>query len=355
MIDILFIAQNRHQFEYFTKLSKNLEFNCKVVMPKHFCYSFKKCNIDKKLDEVERKYSSFKAILYKPYIKLITPYFECNYRYYINKFNPKIVALWNGVKYPQNIAVNIAKEFNKKIIYFENGFLPNTTQADCKGVNAGSSIPRDYEFYKNLTIDTKLPKDLNKREFVGKQKLYDVVLPKSYIFVPFQVAYDSQIINFSNFSGMEELFYLIAKIANNLKINFVFKEHPSDRVSDYSKLHNIANESPYLTFANSVDTQELIQNAKAVVTINSSVGIESLLFSKKVYVLGEAFYAIDGITIKANKNTLVQKLQDKQEIDFKVVENFLKYLQSYLLPNSWKEPKKEHYLALNKRIKQCLQ
>ena len=154
---------------------------------------------------------------------------------------------------------------------------------------------------------------------------------------------------------MEELFYLIAKIANNLKINFVFKEHPSDRVSNYSKLHNIAKESPYLAFANSVSTQELIQNAKAVVTINSSVGIESLLFSKKVYVLGEAFYAIDGITIKANKNTLVQKLQDKQEIDFKVVENFLKYLQSYLLPNSWKEPNKEHYLALNKRIKQCLQ
>ena len=355
MIDILFIAQNRHQYDYFNKLAENLDFNSKVVMPKQFCYSFKKYNIDKKLDEVERKYSSFKARLYKVYIKLITPYFECNYRYYINKFDPKIVAVWNGVKYPQNIAVAIAKEFGKKILYFENGFLPSTTQADCKGVNANCSIPRDYEFYKNLEIDTKLPQELNKREFIGKQKVYDVELPESYIFVPFQVAYDSQIINFSNFSGMEELFFLIAEIANNLKVNFVFKEHPSDRVSNYSKLHTIAKESPYLIFANSIDTQELIQNSEAVVTINSSVGVESLLFSKKVFVLGEAFYAIDGITIKADKNNLESKLQLNQDIDFKVVENFLKYLKSYLLPNSWKEPNKEHYLALNKRIKQCLQ
>jgi len=355
MIDILFIAQNRHQLEYFNKLAKNLEFKCKVVMPKHICYSFKKFNIDTKLDEVNRKYSKLKASIYRQYIKLITPYFECNYRYYIKKYNPKMVAIWNGVKYPQNIAVVVAKEFNKKIIYFENGFLPSTTQADCKGVNANSSIPKDYQFYRNLKIDTKLPRELNKRAFVGKQKLYSVKLPKDYIFVPFQVAYDSQIINFSNFNGMEELFFLIAKIANNLKINFVFKEHPSDRISDYTELHDIAKTNPYLNFANSVNTQELIENAQAVVTINSSVGIESLLFSKKVYVLGEAFYAIDGITIKANKDNLENKLQENENIDSKVVENFLKYLKYYLAPESWKKPSKEHYLAINKRIKQCLQ
>jgi len=352
MIDVLFIAQNSHQYNYFNKLKANLHLKIEVVKPTHFCYKkVLEIDLSKKKKEIYLKYSPFKAYVYFKYIQLITPFFECNYEYFITKYDPKIVAIWNGIKYPQNIAVKIAKKYNKKIVYFENGFLPNTTQMDFKGVNYYNSLPRDVEFYKNLKLDIKLDTNLEKREFVGKQILENVKLPQDYIFVPFQVGYDSQIIYFSDFKDMRELFFLIKDISEKLKINFVFKEHPSDRVNDYSDLHKIAKKSKYLTFANTIDTQALIENSKSVVTINSSVGIESLLFHKKVYVLGKAFYKIEGITIPSDKNNLLEKIKEDKKIDFEIVDKFLKYLKIYLIPDSWKNPTKRHFIEIEKRLR----
>jgi len=355
MVDILFIAQNTHQYNYFKKIQQNLDLQIEVCKLNHLCYK-KIIDVDlsKKKEEIFIKYSPLKAKLYFQYVKFITPFFECNYEYFIKKYNPKAVGVWNGIKYPQNILVKIAKKYNKKLIYFENGFLPDTTQVDCKGVNYYNSLPRDIEFYKNLKLDIKLDKKLQQRKFVGKQILEDVELPNQYIFVPFQVAYDSQLIYFSDIN-MKELFFLIKQISERLKINFVFKEHPSDRVSDYSHLHQIAKKSKYIMFANKIDTQTLIQNSKGVVTINSSVGIESLLFHKKVYVLGKAFYRIDGITIACDKNNLEEKLNDDIKIDFDIVDNFLKYLKIYLVPKNWKTPDEVHFLEVEKRILECLQ
>ena len=358
MVDILFIAQNSHQYNYFKKLQKNLNFKIEVTRTTHLCYKSYTNTIDilnYKQKEIIGKYKPFKASVYYKYIKFITPYFECNYRYFIKKYNPKIVAFWNGIKYPQNIGVKIAKSMNKECLYFENGFLPDTTQVDTKGVNALNSLPREKSFYETLQYqDIKLPSKLIPRKIEGKQKLEDITLPENYIFVPFQVAYDSQIIYFSDFKSMRELFFLIKDISKKLDLTFVFKEHPSDKVNDYSDLYKEANSK--LIFANSIDTATLIKNANAVITINSSVGTEALLFNKKVFVLGEAFYAIDGITCKVTKNNLLDKLKNKDyTVDKKLIKNFLSYLvKDYFIPNSWQNPKREHFLKLEEKIKDLL-
>jgi capsular polysaccharide export protein len=212
------------------------------------------------------------------------------------------------------------------------------------------------EYYKNLNLTFSPPKRLEKREFVGKQKIIEVNLPKEYIFVPFQVGYDSQIIYFSDIKDMRELFFLIKDIAEKLKINFVFKEHPSDKTNDYSDLHKIAQNSKYITFANKIDTEELIKKSSSVITINSSVGIESLIFHKKVYILGESFYRIEGITIPCNKNNLLDKLTSDIEIDFNLVDKFLAYLQNvYLVKDSWRNADKEHFKNIEKKVLECLQ
>jgi capsular polysaccharide export protein len=73
----------------------------------------------------------------------------------------------------------------------------------------------------------------------------------------------------------------------------------------------------------------LIEKAGAIITINSSVGIESLLFYKKVITLGSAFYNIEGIVEHAeNKNELenILKNLENYKLDKKLIENFLRYL-----------------------------
>ena len=350
-MDILFFAHNSHQERYFNILSKNLPFKSKVIRVTFSFCKAKNIDISYKIKEIENKSNS---LFYKQFIKFQAPLIYCFYKNAIKKYNPKMVAVWNGIKYPQFMLTNLAKEMNLKTIFFENGFLPDTTQADCKGINALNSVPRDKTFYEKLEYYKKpLPDKLIPRNPVRKLKGDEVDLDRNYVFVPFQVNYDSQIIKFSPIKSMQKFYNLINQIAPLFNFDFIIKVHPSDKTT-YSNLKSNKN----IIFATN-PTDELIKNAKAVITINSSVGIESLLFEKRVITLGDAFYNIEGIVKHANnKNELINILKniDSWEIDTKLIKNFLGYLYyEYLIPKSWKHPNKEHFEKLTNRINQCLQ
>ncbi len=353
MYEIIFIAHNTHQEKYFKTLSKNLPFSSKVIRAKFSLCNAPKIDLSKKFEELNNKYSGLKLELYKKYLQIESRLIYCEYKKIIEKYNPKLIGIWNGIKYPQFII----NEFNIKKIYFENGFLPDTTQADCKGVNALNSVPRDKKFYENLEYYKKpLPKELIPRAPVKRLEGNELDLNRKYIFIPLQVNYDSQIIYFSPWiKSMQQFFEVINSIANEFEFDFIFKAHPSDRVTNYENLIKKAEKNVH--FATN-PTSELIKNAQAVITINSSVGIESLLFEKKVITLGEAFYNIEGIVKHAeNSKELIDILKnlDSWEVDKKLIKNFLGYLYyEYLIPKSWKNPDNKHFEKLTNRISQCL-
>jgi len=353
-MDILFFAHNTHQEKYFNLLKENLPFDIIVKRVNFSICKAKKIDLSKKFQELENKYKGLTLTLYKQYLKIEAPLIYCFYKKTIQKYNPKIIGIWNGIKYPQ-FMIN---EFSTKKIYFENGFLPNTTQADCKGVNALNSVPREKEFYEKLNYYQKsLPTTLISRPPVRRLDGSKIDLNKEYVFIPLQVNYDSQIIYFSPWiKSMQQFFEVINSIANEFDFDFIFKAHPSDKVTNYQNLIKKAKKN--VLFATN-PTQELIKNAKAIITINSSVGIESLLFEKKVITLGDAFYNIKGIVKHAtSKEELINILKNLNnwEIDKKLIKNFLGYLYyEYLIPSSWKNPTKEHFKKLTNRINQCLQ
>ncbi|NPA11418.1 MAG: capsular biosynthesis protein [Epsilonproteobacteria bacterium] len=369
MSKILFIAHNTHQERYFKTLQENLPFDIIVKRAKFSFCNAPKIDLSKKFEELNNKWTmdngqwgpqkikkffgeEMKIDLYKQYLKQEAKLIYCYYKSVIEKYRPDILGIWNGVKYPQ-FMIN---EFDVKKIYFENGFLPNTTQADCKGVNALNSIPREKEFYEKLNYYQKpLPKELIPRPPVKKLQGDEIDLKREYVFIPLQVNYDSQIIYFSPYiKSMQEFFELINDIADEFDFDFIFKAHPSDRVTDYESLIKKAKKN--VLFATN-QTQDLIKNAKAVITINSSVGIESLLFNKRVITLGEAFYNIDGIVKHIKPNELKDTLKNLDwEVDERLIKNFLGYLYyEYLIPSSWKHPDKSHFEKLTSRISQCLQ
>ena len=359
-MDILFFAHNSHQEKYFKILSKNINYKSKVLrVAFSFCKALK-IDLSYKFREIDNKYKFPKNILYKNFIKFQAPLIYCFYKNAIKKYNPKMIITWNNIKYPQFMLNDLAKEYNLKTLFFENGFLPDTTQADCKGVNALNSVPRDKNFYENLNYYKKpLPDKLIPRVPVRKLEGKQLNLNREYIFIPFQVNYDSQIIYFSPWiKSMNELFNLIYDISDEFNMDFIFKIHPSDKVTDYSNMYIKAKNRKNILFATN-PTSALIKNAKAIITINSSVGIEALLFEKRVITLGEAFYNIDGIVKHAdNKNQLINILKNlnKWQLDNKLIKNFLGYLYyEYLIPKSWKNPDKIHFEKINERINKCLQ
>jgi capsular polysaccharide export protein len=244
----------------------------------------------------------------------------------------------------QHIALEIAKQKGIKPVFVESAFLPGRIVVDPKGVNFYNSVPRERKFFENYKNDKPLPKELiprkprNAKKFAALKK---EPLPERFIFVPFQVDYDTQILLFSPWiKNMEDLFFTMHNIAKKLHINIVFKEHPSSR-KEYPHLHKIAKESEFLQFANAYPTQELIEKSEAVVTVNSSVGVESLLFYKKVITLGDAFYNIDGIVKHANSDKELEDILSSLQnwhVDRKLIENFLKYLYwDYLIEGDFDE------------------
>lgn len=271
------------------------------------------------------------------------------YYYAFKKHNISHLVLWNGLKFRQRIAVQAASSLGISCYFIERGAFPGTTTLDPKGINFFNSVPRDCAFYQKNVFKKNLPDD------------YQPKVPetnKPYIFVPFQVNTDSQIILLShwinNMMELVDLFIRAAKELGDTMPHIIFKPHPSCP-QDYKTLITKCNsEEKFLYIDTKTPTNVLIANSAAVITINSSVGMEAILSGKAVGVLGKAFYNIPGICMSANNyHDLIQMLKEITSFkpDNKIVENFLSYLKTeHAVPGTWKSAEKLHLDAMTDRL-----
>lgn len=365
---LLFAVNSSHKL-FFEKISKNSLCNVDIVYTKKsFNFSIKSMIYIKKFDfsnEVKLRVDDFIARGGKKFLIKIAKVFYIlsayfNYIRYFNLINEKYshIMLWNGITFRQSIALQIAKKYDIKAIFIENGLLPNRIVVDTKGVNFLNSVPRDKFFFENYQNNKKLPNILIPRKPKNAKKFTNikpVLLPSEYIFIPFQVDYDTQILKFSPWvKNMEKLFSIIEELTIKTDITFVLKEHPSSK-KKYNKIYNKASKNKKILFANGNTTQSLIEKSKAIITINSTVGIEALLFKKKVIVLGFAFYSIDGITKNAKNireltNILINL--DDWKVNEQLIENFLKYLYyDYLVEGSFKDENSNQIKQIERILK----
>lgn len=238
---------------------------------------------------------------------------------------PSHVLINNGNRSPELLVPFITERLGAQPFFFEAGMIPGTNQCDPRGVNELNSVPRDQQFYQTYAD----------QQGINVQPDTDGTTGGDYFFVPFQVDYDTQIIRHGNWVGsMAELLEHTIQLANDCPNDtFIIKEHPLARI----KLEQ-ANKSPLpsnLSFS-SGDTKVLIANARAVITVNSTVGMESVVLRKKVIVLGEACYGVPTMVQMANTyEQLVTHVQtiDQFEQDVRVRKAYIHYLENgYLIP-----------------------
>ena len=276
----------------------------------------------------------------------------------MSRIKPNVLVVFNGAHYKQQAAINIAKYYGSKIIYLELGCLPNTTAVDDSGVNFLNSLPRDASFYNNYK-PTKLV-DINRqlvvRESVKPATVMDN-LPERYLFAPFQVHDDTQILIHSPWlKSMPEFYHVLEQGLNSLdkNIGIVIKEHPTDKKS-FEELHY---RNPRIIFANGNNTADLIKNSEAAIVINSTVGIEALLLNKPVVTIGNAFYNIDGlVTHAANQQDLNLAFTRCNDLIFDptLVEHFIHYLiEQYLVQGQLKDFDDQHIVDMGVRINKIL-
>ena len=284
----------------------------------------------------------------------------------IREKSPQAVCVWGG-KYRASLLALAARAQQVTVIYLEHGVLPFTTAVDLQGINADNSLPRDPEFYRALpaapargneaTLDVRKATPGKAGEHAGVD-----ALPLRYIFVPFQVDSDTQILLQSPWiKDMRSFFRLLLRVFKQLEdpqLHLIFKEHPSSE-SVYPELHREAGKESRIHIVNNFLTQELIEQAESIVTINSSVGIESLLFDRPVIVTGRAFYNIPGLVMRAESETeLLHSLRSVKTFrsDQLLRCNFLHYLETdYLVPGKKFSRDEGHLQAMASRITRLLE
>ncbi len=314
------------------------------------------------------------------------------------------IFLWNGSGLVSSAAILLAQDKGLKTIYGENGYFYNTIQLDTEGVNQASSITekiaREYrtvdletaklgqlkeliDAYRNNTpfkytdnpnkvkaslfsrvsgelsnlreTDLKSPKNLNKNISSNP-----AVLPDKTIFIPFQVVKDSQLLLYSPLVGNDMALFLsechaaVKTVADDYKI--VVKLHPADVNNvDYSDL---VKRFPDVIFLKDYPSNQLIQSASLIITINSTVGVEALIHEKPVITLGDNFYNVPEVVHHVNNlSMLPQAIKSalSTPVDKEKNQQLLYYLyHHYFTHGSWKNFSESSIQAVANKISQLM-
>lgn len=368
---VIFFANTRASVSYFNKLATFISGSALVYRPRALAVPAWRALLDmprsllieylsRSTKEYQAHYQRLPGVLWTIRQWIAAHWHYACDRRLLDRVTPTMVVVWNGLQPRRSIFVTVAQHNRVPCVYMENGLLPQTTVCDGQGVNANNSMPRDPDFYRRLPLAPEPEQtNLTVREVRATRQISGKSLPGRYIFVPFQVDYDTQIVLFSPWvKDMQDLFRELLEQSHAMgSTQLVFKEHPSSK-RDYRHLHDLLPPGRGI-FANEYATQTLIKGAEAVVTINSTVGIEALLFGKKVVVLGDAFYAIPGLMLSARDSkelTSALARLDQFTPDEILRRNFLAYLKNrYLISGSARTADMEHCRLVKERFDAILQ
>ena len=381
-MNIVFFAARKLHKDYFSKLAQQIkqqspQYSATVLWHKSLWQSLSwlvclipafKADLSTLVeDHIHEKQNSRKGRLrqasYWPIFRAIKSFEACIlFAIYYSAFKAskaQQLVIWNGLKFRQCIAIAAAEAQAINCLYMENGLLPGKTTLDGQGINFRNSVPRSADFFLNLNktsftsdLVAQLAKPLSD-QFNSKPSS----LPEHYIFIPFQVNTDSQVILFSPWiKDMLDLVNQLDQVSQILDTkmpNVVFKPHPACD-QNYDGLIKQYEQHDKLHFDTQTPTPVLIQHADAVATINSTVGIESLLLNKKLITVGQAFYSIAGLTLAApDQASLISQLQviDSWECDQELRAAFFNYLAcDYQINGRWQDANSEHLSACTSQL-----
>ncbi len=220
---------------------------------------------------------------------------------------PEVCICWNGVRGHRRLFMDVAQDLGLTHLYMEESPIPGRITCDLAGVNFENSLPRRMDFYRAWQgmsgIDAQAWRDLS-TQLVARQTVHpytaqeqrDISGEGKYIFCPLQVPTDSQVVSFGGrFKSMKTYVQELCDAAQSLPRGWHLriKEHPSSQVTFQDIIAQ--NASKKLKLDNKTDTFLQVKHAQSVMTLNSSVGIQSFYFDKPVMTLGQAFWDFGGL------------------------------------------------------------
>ncbi|GAG76544.1 unnamed protein product, partial [marine sediment metagenome] len=218
------------------------------------------------------------------------------------------------------------KKHNKTAYISEGGALPGFIYLDKNGFLSNSSSYFEKNWNHPLDKDKMNKVDKYMEEFMNdsttrkKQKSSrvngDIFLEfkgKIKVFVPMQVWNDTTMILFCGWVRTLENFQKIIKdlAKKNNDIIFLVKNHP--RCSKF-KMGNSKN----IRIVDNYHYKDCIKNCDVVLTINSGVGLQSMMWEKPTVIVGKSFYQFENVNYQANnKEEIMQLIHNAKKPDMK--------------------------------------
>jgi len=269
--------------------------------------------------------------------------------------------IWNGSRTQSLAVLDACMQKGIPCLFFELSNLPNKIFIDPWGVSSASRIYHDskilteidyleekYDLWKNSYLKEKrrekaprqalkskslrleyiidlflqfvLPTQKTTSYKLSLKKLIQRLLPKpklptpyanvtnlDYLFFPMQVSNDSQLILHSDINNAQALEIALQE-ASSQNLALVIKAHPADTSPHSNKLLDEIVDNKHV-FMSEKNTLDLIEHARAMIVINSSVGLEGhIIGSPPIKYLGRSAYS--NLTSSELKNFIMNYLVD---------------------------------------------
>ena len=172
-----------------------------------------------------------------------------------------------------------------------------------------------------------------------QDRLTSADLSKRWFLVPLQVQSDSQVTHHSPYRTIEAFISeVMASFALHAPadLGLVIKHHPMDRAYSHYR-HHIDTEAQRLGIAHRVvylhdqHLPTLLDHARGVVTINSTVGLQALHHGAPVIALGESVYSVPGLV---HCGPLADFWQAPGEVDQALYQRFRQHLIAHTQLNA---------------------
>ena len=203
-----------------------------------------------------------------------------------------------------------------------------------------SPLFRHYQHHRPLTVLEAFPwlrsawrKAAYRRKEIGVQGKLITKFTKEYFLVPLQVHNDAQVHVHSDFGSVEafieQVMESFARHAPHETL-LVIKHHPMDRgYHDHSRLiDSLAKRLGIRSRVNYIHDQHLptlLDHARGVVVVNSTVGLSALHHGTPLKVCGKAIYDMKGLTFQGSLDDFwVQAIH--QQVDMDLYHCFRNYL-----------------------------
>ena len=297
----------------------------------------KSCDFDKNLSDEELKSTLYVGAgnLSVLDAKSISKSVYCSVSQLCTDVEFDFCLVWNGSTVISKSVCECAKDFGINLRFFELSNLPNKLFWDTKGVNAASRLYQnpqildDFEissgvwqawkenYFKSISTvkqaknkttikyiqildylgflfgfpkeDVRNPLAVILKKIKNKKtKKYKIIdLDREFIFVPLQVSNDTQIILNSDIDNFGML-QIVKQENSNARI--FAKIHPAEENLEFiAKIESFCKENSIEIVAN--ETKDLIKKCTKLYVVNSTVGLEALIYEKNITILGRAVYS----------------------------------------------------------------